>query len=98
MFLSVLGKTEQAAGGIGWGVLLMFAMLGGGMIPLFFMPPWLKTLSHVSPVKWAILAMEGAIWREFTLSEMILPCGILIGAGIVFFAIGTWAFRWTAQE
>lgn len=38
MMLSVLGKTEAAAGGIGWAVLLIFAMVGGGMVPLIAMP------------------------------------------------------------
>ena len=58
------------------------------------MPPWMQTLSNVSPVKWAILALEGAIWRGFSLGEMALPCGILLGVGVVFFAGGVRAFRW----
>lgn len=37
-------------------------------------------------MKWAVLAVEGAIWRGFTLREMLLPCGILAATGIVFFA------------
>lgn len=98
MLLSVLGKTEQAAGGIGWAVLIVMSMIGGGMIPLFVLPPWMKTLSNVSPVKWSILAMEGAIWRQFSFQEMLLPCGILIGVGVVFFAIGVRAFDWVQQS
>jgi ABC-2 type transport system permease protein len=97
MLLSVLGKTEQSAGGIGWSVLLVISMLGGGMIPLFIMPSWMRTLSHFSPVKWAILAMEGALWRQFTFHEMLFPCGILIGTGCIFFIIGLRAFRWSAE-
>ena len=98
MLLSVLGKTEQSAGGIGWGVLIVMAMTGGGMIPLFFMPNWLKIISHASPVKWAILGMEGAIWRGFSLTEMLLPCGILVGVGVVCFSIGVRAFSWTHEN
>jgi ABC-2 type transport system permease protein len=95
MMLSVLGRTEQSAGGIGWAVLLVMALIGGGMVPLFIMPAWMQTVSHVSPVKWSILVMEGAIWRNFSVAEMVLPCGILIGVGLVCFIIGTKAFRWT---
>ncbi|MDP6958231.1 MAG: ABC transporter permease [Planctomycetota bacterium] len=98
MFLSVLGKTEAAAGGMGWAILTLFSMMGGGMMPLFFMPSWMQTVSHISPVKWAILALEGPIWRGFSFAEMITPCAILIGVGIVFFAVGTKAFRWTEQS
>jgi ABC-2 type transport system permease protein len=97
MFLSVLGKTEQSAGGIGWAILLVMAMLGGGMIPLFAMPSWMKIVSDISPVKWAILAMEGAVWRQFSFQEMLLPCGILLAVGVATFAVGVRAFRWMEQ-
>ncbi|MBN2431578.1 MAG: ABC transporter permease [Acidobacteria bacterium] len=95
MLLSVLGKTEQSAAGIGWAVLLVMAMLGGGMIPLFIMPAWMRTVSHVSPIKWSMLALEGAIWRQFSLAEMLLPCGILVLVGVVLFAVGVRLFRWS---
>lgn len=97
MLLSVLGKTEQAAAGATWAVLLIMAMLGGGMVPLFFMPSWMRTLGHISPVKWFILAMEGAVWRRFTAAEMVLPCAILLAVGVTFFSIGVSAFRWTSE-
>lgn len=95
MLLSVLGKTEQSAGGIGWMCLTVMAMIGGGMVPLAFMPAWMQTISHISPVKWSILAMEGAIWRNFTFPEMATPCVILVSIGVVGFFVGTRAFRWT---
>ena len=58
---------------------------GGAMMPLAFMPPWMRSISHVSPIKWGILAMEGGIWRGFTLPEMLLPCGVLLAFGSAFF-------------
>jgi ABC-2 type transport system permease protein len=94
MLLSVLGKTEQAAGGIGWAVLMILAMFGGAMVPLFIMPGWMKMLSRFSPMYWAILSMEGAVWRGFGLGEMLLPCGVLLGCGAVCFVAGWRAFRW----
>jgi ABC-2 type transport system permease protein len=97
MLFSVLGKTEQSAGAIGWIALMIMAMLGGGMLPLFMMPGWLQTAGSLSPVKWAILAMEGAIWRQFSLAEMLVPCTILVGVGVVCFGIGAKAFRWSAE-
>ncbi len=97
MLLSVIGRTERAAAGIGWAVLLVLSMIGGGMVPLFLMPSWLRPLTHLSPVKWSILAIEGAIWRGFTLAEMAVPCLVLIGTGAVLFLIGLRAFRWQAE-
>ncbi|MCO6436844.1 MAG: ABC transporter permease [Phycisphaerae bacterium] len=92
MLLSVLGKTEQAAGGIGWAILMVFAMIGGGMMPLMFMPSWMQTASNVSPVSWAIYAMEGAIFRGFSPAEMALPCGVLVAVGILGLSLGSVVF------
>jgi ABC-2 type transport system permease protein len=93
MLVSALGKTEQAAAGAGWAVMLPMSLLGGGMVPLFIMPSWMTAASQISPIKWALLALEGAIWRGFTPREMALPCGVLITLGIVCFFIGTRTFR-----
>jgi ABC-2 type transport system permease protein len=97
MLLAVSGKTEQAVGGIGWAVLIVMSMLGGGMIPLFFMPSWMRTVGTFSPVKWSVLAMEGAVWRGFSLVDMLKPCGILIAVGVVCFAVGVRVFDWTTR-
>ena len=94
MALSVIGRTEQAAAGVGWGLALPFSMLGGGMVPLFLMPEWMQRLGSISPMKWALIAYEGAIWRGFTLNEMLLPCAVLVVLGVVAFSIGARFLRW----
>jgi ABC-2 type transport system permease protein len=88
MVLSVLGRTEASVSGGGWAVLLVLAMFGGGMIPLIFMPSWMKPLSSFSPIKWGIVAIEGAVWRDFSFPEMLTPVGILIAVGLAAFIIG----------
>ncbi len=98
VMVSMLGKTEHAVGGAASASMICMAMLGGGMIPLFFMPGWMQVVSNVSPVKWGILALEGAIWRGFSWSEMLLPCGILIGIGVVAFFVGIWRMTVLGDE
>ena len=83
LLFTTLGKTIPAVSGVCSAFMVFAAMLGGGMIPLFFMPAWMQSVSHVSPVKWSILALEGALWRGFDLGEMALPCGVLIAIGLV---------------
>lgn len=93
MLIATFGRTESAVDGAGRGILLLFAMIGGGMFPLMLMPAWLFKVSSFSPVKWAIYALEGALWRRFSVSEMLLPCGILLAIGVVSFAVGVLRFR-----
>lgn len=93
MFLAAIGKTERGMSSVGWAVMMIFAMFGGGMIPLFAMPAWMLGVSNFSPVKWAILMFEGATWREFSLAEMLLPCSMMLLLGIVLFLTGARLLR-----
>ncbi len=93
MTVAVLGRTEQSAGGLGWAIMMPLTMFGGGMIPLFVMPAWMQTVSNVSPVKWGILALEGATWRGFSAAEMALPVGVLVLVGVAGFGLGVRLFR-----
>ena len=95
MLIAGLGKTEQAAAGVGWAVMMPLALFGGGMMPLAFMPHWMARVGVISPVRWGILAFEGALWRGFSFQEMLLPCAILLATGAVCFAIGTRTLRLT---
>jgi ABC-2 type transport system permease protein len=89
ILMSVIGRTEEAVGGAAWGLNSLMAMFGGGMIPLAFMPAFMVPLSQASPVKWSILALEGAIWRGFTFGEMLAPCAILLAIGAVALVLGS---------
>ncbi len=89
MFFASLAKTERSVAGLTNAFLIIMGMIGGAMIPLFVMPGWMQSISNISPVKWSILALEGAIWRDFSYSEMLLPVLVLISIGVVFFALGT---------
>jgi len=93
MFMCTLGRTEQSVGAAGWAILMIMGMVGGAMMPLAFMPSWLRPFSHFSPVKWGILALEGAIWRDFRFMEMISPCLVLLAIGITFFSLGVVMLR-----
>jgi ABC-2 type transport system permease protein len=88
MMIAGMGRTEQAAAGAGWAMLMPMTLFGGGMMPQFIMPGWMQAMGNLSPVKWAILGLEGAVWRGFTLTEMLLPSAILLVFGTVCFAVG----------
>jgi ABC-2 type transport system permease protein len=88
MALAGFGRSERVVSGAAAAVFMPLAMIGGGMIPLFFLPEWMKTVSNVSPVRWNIQALEGAIWRGYSLVDMLLPCGVLVGIGLAGFCLG----------
>jgi ABC-2 type transport system permease protein len=93
MLICTLGRTEQSVGAAGWAMLMIMGMLGGAMMPLAFMPSWLRRFGHFSPVKWGIYALEGAVWRNFAPTEIIGPCLVLLTIGLTSFLLGVAMLR-----
>jgi ABC-type Na+ efflux pump permease subunit len=93
MVLSVLGKSDQSVASAGWATMVTMAMLGGAMVPLQAMPKWLLALSDYSPVKWGIVALEGATWRGFGWGELARPLIQMLAVGVAGFASGVVVLR-----
>ena len=89
MLLAAGFRTEGGAQGAGRAVLLVLAMVGGGTVPLVFMPPFLRAASNISPFKWAVMAAEGATWRNWGADEMWLPLAVLAAIGAIGLTAGT---------
>jgi ABC-2 type transport system permease protein len=89
MFVASRGRNEQATSGAGWAMLMPMSLFGGGMVPLAFMPAWMAPFSNFSPIKWAVFGLEGALWRGFSATDFLLPCGILLAVGLAGFTLGT---------
>lgn len=48
----------------------------------------LAMIGSVSPFKWALISFEGGLWREFTMSQMLVPCGMMLASGVAGFVVG----------
>lgn len=81
MLLAAAFRTQGAAHGAGRAVLLVLALVGGGSVPVVFMPPFLRWASNASPFKWAVVAAEGATWRAWGAEELVLPVAALLAVG-----------------
>lgn len=93
MVIAGMARTTSAAQGYARAIVLVLAMIGGGTIPVMFMPSLLKTVSAVSPFKWVVDAVEAAMWRATDVSDMLLPIAVLLGIGIAGYIVGTTAVR-----
>ena len=93
MGLSIFGKTEQAVDGAAWAILLILAMFGGGMVPIEFLPEWMQNVGSATPIKWSIMAIEGALWRKFTYVELLWPGLLLFSWGTVCLIVGVRIFQ-----
>ncbi len=93
MTLSALGRSERSIGGIGPTIIMLFAALGGSMIPVEAMPSWMVPLQSISPVYWALKAFLG-LMRGGDMSVAFTSVGVLLGIGAVLFGFGLWRLRY----
>lgn len=94
MAMAGLSRTEGTAQGLGRALILVLAMIGGGTIPLFMMPPIMQSFSVVSPFTWAVRCIDGYTWRALSVPELALPLAVLCVIGLVGFVVGTLTMRW----
>lgn len=94
MLLSVLGSNKSSASQLAWAAMLLIAVPGGGMLPLIAMPGWLAAIGRFSPMRWAILAIEGGLWRGFSIAQLMPSVGVLMAFAFGAFVLGVVLFRW----
>lgn len=92
MLIASSGKTESQVSGIGWGSMIVLAMIGGAMVPRIAMPEWLQSVGMVSPIRWGIDAIEGPLWRGLGPADLWLSWVLLLALGCVGLLLGSRAF------
>ena len=95
LLLASFCRTRAQLGAISTLVVLTVSALGGSMFPRFMMPEALQKAGLVLFNSWALEGFTNVFWRETPLSALLLPMGMLLGFGIVFFvAARQFVKRW----
>lgn len=87
LFIASLTKTRAQLGAISTLVVLTVSALGGSMFPRFLMPESWQKAGLVLFNAWALEGYTRVFWREEPLSALVVPVLVLLGNGILFFAI-----------
>ena len=92
MLITAFARTPAQVGSIGSAVMLIFGILGGSFINLEQMPPFVQTLSKITPNAWGLdgfttLALGG------TLPNLMEPITALLIMGAVLFGISVVMFN-----
>jgi ABC-2 type transport system permease protein len=87
LLLASVCRTRAQLGAISTLVVLTVSALGGSMFPRFLMPEKLQKAGLVLFNSWALDGFTNVFWREAPLTSLLLPMAVLVGFGIVFFAV-----------
>ena len=93
MLIGSLLDNEAAASGVGVGLALVLAALGGCMVPLELFPDTLRAVAHITPHAWAYDAFAQIQRHHASLVDILPQLAVLaaMAAGLV--ALGAWALR-----
>jgi ABC-2 type transport system permease protein len=90
LLVAVSARTlEQATvvGGIGT---ILFAAIGGIMVPRFVMPDSMQTWVDLSPMSWALDGFHAVILRHGGGASITFPCLKLLALALVLFTAALW--------
>jgi ABC-2 type transport system permease protein len=81
LMIGSLAKTQEQANGFGSVSIIIFAALGGILVPTFVMPDYLKFISNFSPLHWCLegfytLFLKGGDW--ILILKIMVPLLIFI--------------------
>ena len=92
MLITAFARTPAQVANTGTVVMLIFSILGGSFISLENFPPFVQTISKITPIAWGLdgfttLALGG------TLSNLVEPVTALLVMGAVLFGISVVLFN-----
>ena len=92
MLITALARTPAQVASVGSALMLIFGILGGSFINLEQMPPFLRTISKITPNAWGLdgfttLALGG------TVSNLREPITALLIMGVVLFSVAVVLFN-----
>jgi ABC-2 type transport system permease protein len=87
-------STEGQANGVSLLLSMTLAPLGGAWWPIEITPPFMQTIAQISPVYWAMRGFKEVIFYQGTLTDVLVPVGVLLAAAVVLFWIGVRGFKY----
>jgi ABC-2 type transport system permease protein len=93
MLIGALLDNEGAAAGLGVGIGLVVAALGGAMMPLELFPDTMATVARATPHAWAYEAFADIQRHGGGLVDVLPELGVLAAMATVLLVLGSWALR-----
>lgn len=90
--------SPNVASGVGIGVGLVLAALGGSMLPLELFPDSLLVVSRATPHHWAYQAYAEIQRRGGAVVDVLPQVGILVAMTLVLLPLGAWLLKRSTQR
>ncbi|MEM8922874.1 MAG: ABC transporter permease [Actinomycetota bacterium] len=72
---------------------MVFAGLGGAIVPFEQLPGWAQVIGPFTPAYWAMRGHRAVFLEQGGVGDVVLPVAVLLAAGVVLGALGAIRFR-----
>jgi ABC-2 type transport system permease protein len=93
LLISSMSKGIVSAIAFGAITNIIFAGIGGLMVPKFVMPAFMQQVSNLSLMSWGLDGFLGIMLKGGTVSDIIPQCAVLLGTGCVMIVIAGFALN-----
>ena len=94
LLAGAVAKTTEGAVNMANFLVLPMAFLSGSFFPLDAAPGWLRTVSHLLPLRWLNEGMLDVMVRGEAWTAALVPMGILAAFALVVTGLAAKLFRW----
>jgi ABC-2 type transport system permease protein len=77
---------------------VILSAIGGVWVPVEVLPPSLKIISVISPMRWALSGINSVLIREVEFAELLLPSGLLLLGSAICLGAAWLIERFRTQE
>ena len=97
LLVAAICRTPAQARNMANITVILLSVIGGSMVPRFFMPPWLREMGWFTPNTWVLEAYSSVFWRNQGLESLLLPCGLLLSLTVVSLLGAQWFAAYRAR-
>lgn len=87
IMIGIYAKTQEQSNGIGAVAIVLFAAIGGLLVPAFAMPQSMQTIMKISPLHWCLEGFYGLFLEGGKLQDIFISILIITIISLVFQAI-----------
>ena len=77
LLIGTIAKTQEQSAPFGATFVVILAALGGVWVPVFAMPKFMQTLSHISPMNWGLEAFYDVFLRNVGITQLLPEIALL---------------------
>ena len=87
LLVSAASKNTQVAGSLGSVLIIIFAAIGGIMVPKFVMPAVMQNLTVISPLSWGLEGFLNIMLRNGGIADIAMECSLLVATSFMMLVI-----------